>query len=522
MRPTFASLALGAEADAATRYAAPGGTGPAASCPQANPCSLDDAVEDATVTAGDEVVVGTGTYLVTGGLVIDDGISVGGAPSAVPTIVATTPGEAAIAVDASGAELHDLTLVQLAGDPAVRLLRGTVDRVTAESDGAAACELGVTGAGVSLIRDSVCWSGPASSAGSAVVVGQSGAGTRNAVMRNVTAWASAPGGTGIELAATGGGTAAIDARNVIASGDGADIEATADAGSSALLTLTTSNFEDVTTAGAGTTTVTPASQNANQVSEPALVDPDSGNFEEVIGSPTIDAGSVGTSMGDRDLDGAPRVQGPLPDIGADERDGTPPRTTIESGPAAAVKSGRVTFAFRADDSGATFACRVDDAPYEPCSSPFTTSTLSQGDHVFAVRATDSAGNVEATPAERSFTVDKVIQGANVAARNVQRQRGRKLTLVVTVRAGELARVRATGYVRAGKRRFPVESRQTTLVAGGSAKLRLMPKDRRAGRKVSKALKRGDRVDAVLAATFIDLLGNRATSGEVDVRLRGGK
>lgn len=514
-----AAFPLAASAGADTRYAAPDGSGPAASCPQSNPCSLEDAVEDPAVTDGDRVNVTTGYYLLGDQLDADDEISIGGTPSAVPTIVATTPAEAAIAVDATGAELHDVTVVQLAGAPALRVRRGTADRVTAESDGAAACELGVTDGSRSLIRDGVCWSGSASTAAAAVTVSQTSAGVREGSLRNVTAWAAGSGGTGIAATASGGGTVSIDALNVIASGTGDDIRATAAAGSSSIVSLTTSNFAGVATSGAGTVTVTSAAAAGNQSVEPTLADPDNGNFDQLVGSPTIDAGSQGTLLGGLDIGGEPRVQGPEPDIGADERDGTPPRTAIESGPAAAVKTGRVTFAFSSDEPGSTFECRIDEGDYKRCSSPFTTDTLNQGDHVFSVRATDPAGNVEPTPASRYFTVDKVISGANVAARSVQRLRGRRVSVALSVRSEELTRVRAGGTLRAGDRRFRLESKQRTLVAGGASRLTLTPKQRNANRKIVKLLRRHGAGEAALTATFIDSLGNRATSGDVDVRVR---
>ncbi len=200
-------------------------------------------------------------------------------------------------------------------------------------------------------------------------------------------------------------------------------------------------------------------------------------------------------------------------------DHTAPRTTIESGPAPVVRRGRLTFSFRADEPGATFACRLDDGGYKPCRSPYTTGPLKQGDHVFGVRATDPAGNVEATPAERRFSVDKSIAGANAAARRVQRPRGGRVAIVISVRSGEQTRVRAAGKVRVGERRFRVRSRWIRLSAGAVRRLRLVPVRPRASRRIRKALGRGKRARAKLAVTFVDLIGNRAISGEVDVRVK---
>lgn len=57
------SLLLAAPvASGATRYASPTGIGPAATCPQGNPCNLQVAVGNAAVVAGDEIVLLPGTY----------------------------------------------------------------------------------------------------------------------------------------------------------------------------------------------------------------------------------------------------------------------------------------------------------------------------------------------------------------------------------------------------------------------------------------------------------------------------
>ncbi|WP_028062904.1 Ig-like domain-containing protein [Solirubrobacter soli] len=64
-----------------------------------------------------------------------------------------------------------------------------------------------------------------------------------------------------------------------------------------------------------------------------------------------------------------------------------------------------TFSFSSDEAGSTFQCRVDGAAFTACTSAFTTAALSQGGHTFDVRAIDAAGNIDATPASQTFTVD---------------------------------------------------------------------------------------------------------------------
>ena len=87
-------------------------------------------------------------------------------------------------------------------------------------------------------------------------------------------------------------------------------------------------------------------------------------------------------------------------------DADPPGTTIESGPSGLVASDEATFTMAASESGSTFECQVDGAAqWTGCSSPRTLTGLGQGAHSFRVRARDAVGNVDASPAERTWTVD---------------------------------------------------------------------------------------------------------------------
>ena len=85
-------------------------------------------------------------------------------------------------------------------------------------------------------------------------------------------------------------------------------------------------------------------------------------------------------------------------------DATPPQTTITGGPSGDTADSTPTFDFASSETGSSFTCQIDGAAAVPCSSPYTTGTLAQGPHTFAVVATDAAGNSDATPATRSFTV----------------------------------------------------------------------------------------------------------------------
>jgi peptidoglycan/xylan/chitin deacetylase (PgdA/CDA1 family) len=85
-------------------------------------------------------------------------------------------------------------------------------------------------------------------------------------------------------------------------------------------------------------------------------------------------------------------------------DATAPSTSITAGPTGTVNSTAASLTFSATET-ATFECKVDAGTYEPCTSPKAYSGLSNGSHTFSVRAKDAAGNVDATPATRTWAVD---------------------------------------------------------------------------------------------------------------------
>ena len=91
-------------------------------------------------------------------------------------------------------------------------------------------------------------------------------------------------------------------------------------------------------------------------------------------------------------------------------DTKPPQTTITGGPAAGSSTAdrTPTFTFSSSEPSSTFLCRYDTKAFAACSGPGASHTpspaLTPGQHTFAVKATDKAKNVDATPATRSFTV----------------------------------------------------------------------------------------------------------------------
>ncbi|MBT2522429.1 phytase, partial [Arthrobacter sp. ISL-28] len=85
-------------------------------------------------------------------------------------------------------------------------------------------------------------------------------------------------------------------------------------------------------------------------------------------------------------------------------DTTPPDTSITGGPTGTSSSTSAEFTFTATEPG-TFECALDGGAFQGCTSPKKYADLAVGSHVFAVRATDAAGNSDPTPAERTWVID---------------------------------------------------------------------------------------------------------------------
>jgi hypothetical protein len=92
-----------------------------------------------------------------------------------------------------------------------------------------------------------------------------------------------------------------------------------------------------------------------------------------------------------------------------------PDTTIASGPTGFVSSTSATLTFSSPNAGAsaTFTCSLDGAPFAPCTSPKSFTGLAQGAHKFRVAVSDTSGNTDPTPAERSWTVDTLAPTVSV-------------------------------------------------------------------------------------------------------------
>jgi hypothetical protein len=114
-----------------------------------------------------------------------------------------------------------------------------------------------------------------------------------------------------------------------------------------------------------------------------------------------------------DQRGITRPQGAHCDIGAFELvDNTLPNTSIDSqNPATTpTNSTSMTFTFSGTDtvSGVkSFECDLDGGGFAACASPKSYASLADGSHTFQVCAIDFVGNVDASPASHTWTLDTI-------------------------------------------------------------------------------------------------------------------
>jgi hypothetical protein len=96
----------------------------------------------------------------------------------------------------------------------------------------------------------------------------------------------------------------------------------------------------------------------------------------------------------------------------------PPETAITRGPSGATSSTSTTFRFSSTDTAATFQCKLDNRTWSSCTSGKTYTGLPQGSHTFRVRAKDSAGTKDPSPAERTWKVDTVAPNTTITSTSV--------------------------------------------------------------------------------------------------------
>jgi hypothetical protein len=107
---------------------------------------------------------------------------------------------------------------------------------------------------------------------------------------------------------------------------------------------------------------------------------------------------------------------------------TTPATTILSTPGDTNNTRRAIVTFRSNESAAHFQCSLDGGRWLACRSPFNAGSAREGQHEIRVRAIDSQGNVDPTPASATWLVDLTPPDTVITTRRPYRLRGGRLTI----------------------------------------------------------------------------------------------
>jgi len=78
--------------------------------------------------------------------------------------------------------------------------------------------------------------------------------------------------------------------------------------------------------------------------------------------------------------------------------------------------------FSSDQPDVTYTCSLDGSAFTGCTSPQTYTALAAGGRTFRVRATDSDGNTDPSPAERSWTVSPLAPPSVTSSRTTVKPR----------------------------------------------------------------------------------------------------
>jgi len=315
------SLPITSAASAATRYAAPGGTGADPCANPGKPCSVFTAADKnapgSTIEAGDVVELAPGTYAEldreigeVATVSLPEGVTVRGESDKAKPVFVLRPGEFGDGVFyiPTSAQVADIEIRDRSGHgPAIDVSGGTMDRVIARSAGSAepTCIFSQ-----GTIRSSACLS---SNGRAAIGINVASKGTFVGVIRNSTMIATGPGSVGMQFTYSAfkrGLKATISGVGVLAKGEEKDVIANArplnkGRGADVRIELQASSYATVETEAihGGTVAVTRPGTNGNIRALPLLaVD----NLHQLPGSPTIDMGTIDSASDALDIDEQPR------------------------------------------------------------------------------------------------------------------------------------------------------------------------------------------------------------------------
>jgi hypothetical protein len=385
------TVLIAASASAATRYAAPGGTGSDPCADSADPCSIYTAADvgapGTTIANGDVVELAPGTYSETAGdlgaadfVNVNGAVTVRGEPGAPRPLIRLEDGAGfwGAFIASAGARVVGLDVVIEAGGSAISISQGgTGERVVARSTAPSSFTCSIA---EGTLRDSACLH-----EGGGVALGTSTltfVGTHSVTLRNVTAIGTGPGSVGMSFSYFGSAPGVIGdvkGKAVIASGAAKDVVArgmsnngTPGNGATANIVLDHSSYADVgtETSGGGTASITTPGTNDNITAEAALA---ADGYHQLPGSPTVEKGVADGSSGAFDVDGQNRSVGLAPDIGADELV-NPTSTTLQCAPAEFLSGGDSNCLVTVEDRGTVLSPPTGNVSFGLVSGLFVTES----------------------------------------------------------------------------------------------------------------------------------------------------
>lgn len=92
------------------------------------------------------------------------------------------------------------------------------------------------------------------------------------------------------------------------------------------------------------------------------------------------------------------------DDGGTIADTKPPNTMIHGGPRGTTRARQASFHLMSTETRSKFQCKLDRGRWRACGVRKTFRGLRKGLHTFQARAIDAAGNIDKTPAKRTWRV----------------------------------------------------------------------------------------------------------------------
>ena len=160
-----------------------------------------------------------------------------------------------------------------------------------------------------------------------------------------------------------------------------------------------------------------------------------GNGAWRVALPVLDPEGRSLNITVRAIDRAGRITTLTQPIATDLSAADAPDTSISSGPADPSNVNTAQFVFSGSTTAVVFECQLDNGIYTPCASPTAYSDLSKGSHTFRVRAIDSRGLPDLSPAEFTWTVAASQLDATITSRPANPTSERSANFVFTGSGG---------------------------------------------------------------------------------------